>query len=156
MSIVFGQGVYGGGIYGGGLSGPVGISSPPPKGVGYAATIYIDPATKDIPASGITIIKGDDATAQKFRSRLRMFLGEWFLDTRLGIPYIQQIFKKGMKIPAAQAIFVRAITSIPQVTTVQSIALGKPDPVTRISTLSFVAVLDDGRTVTVTDEPFIV
>lgn len=39
----------------------------------------------------ITLVNGADAMAQQGRIRLRMFLGEWHLDQRQGMPWLQLI-----------------------------------------------------------------
>lgn len=45
------------------------------------------------------------ATAQRLQTRLRMFMGEWFLNTNLGTPYLQSILgKKGAQDIADAAI----------------------------------------------------
>lgn len=35
-----------------------------------------------------------DIVAQRLRIKLYTFLGEWFLDETIGVPYLQQIFSK--------------------------------------------------------------
>jgi len=157
--ISFGLGVFGGGVFGGGGAPiPPGLAESFQK-TGYAASLLFDPATNDVHFSSLQIVKGDDATAQKLRQRLRFFLGEWFLDTRLGIPYLKEqggiIFGvKGPNIPAIESVFRRAILSVPQIFKIQSLAL-TIDSTKRSGKLDFVAILDDGRTLTATAEPFI-
>jgi hypothetical protein len=46
----------------------------------------------DFSQKGPYFIHGADAVAQHLRIRLRFYLGEWFLDTRVGIPFYTQIF----------------------------------------------------------------
>jgi hypothetical protein len=119
-----------------------------------------DPNTNDVHFSSLQIAKGDDAIAQKLRQRLRMFLGEWFLDTRLGVPYLREaggiVFGvKGPNIPAINAVFRKVILSVPQITKIQSLSF-TVDSRARTGKLDFVALLDDGRTLTALAEPFIV
>jgi len=42
----------------------------------------------------LVLIDGVDLIRQLLIQRLQTFLGEWFLDTSLGIPYYQDILKK--------------------------------------------------------------
>jgi len=42
----------------------------------------------------LATVDGLDAIEQNIGQRLKTFLGEYFLDTRIGIPYFQEIFKK--------------------------------------------------------------
>ena len=45
------------------------------------------------------------ATAQRLQTRLRLFQGEYFLDTQIGVPYLQSILgKKGAQDVADAAI----------------------------------------------------
>lgn len=58
--------------------------------------LKLDTATGDLDLSSndLEIVDGDDAIVQNLRIRYRFFLGEWFLDTREGIPYYQRILVK--------------------------------------------------------------
>jgi len=42
----------------------------------------------------LIVITGINALKEKLEERLRFFLGEWFLDTTQGVPYLQEIFEK--------------------------------------------------------------
>jgi hypothetical protein len=156
MALKFGQGVFGQSAFGGVAVSSVSSSVPAPVTTGYAATLAFDPTTNDLALSGLKILRGDAAIAQKVKQRLRFYQGEWFLDTRLGVPYIQVIFPtKPVSIPALQAIFRRVLLSVPQIVSVQSLDIAL-DPVERSGTIDFVAIIEDGRTLTATAEPFIV
>lgn len=56
-----------------------------------------------------------DIVAQRLKITLQTFLGEWFLDTDLGIPYFQQILTKVRNKSTVDAIFQKAILSDPGV-----------------------------------------
>jgi len=43
----------------------------------------------------LTTNLSDEEIVQSLKQNLKTFLGEWFLDLSIGLPYIQIIFKKG-------------------------------------------------------------
>lgn len=53
--------------------------------------------------------------AQRLQIKLRTFLGEWFLNTEIGVPYLQQIFGKGRQRSAIDVIFQTQILEEPDV-----------------------------------------
>lgn len=71
----------------------------------------------DLDTSGfeLHIAEGLDATAQRIKVRLKLFLGEWFLDLLAGIPYYQDILVKNPDETAINAIIKEAILSVPTV-----------------------------------------
>jgi hypothetical protein len=69
----------------------------------------------DLSQDELYFVTGADAVAQHLKIRLRFIEGEWFLDTRIGIPYISQIWVKNPNLAAIQAVFRRAIVSTPGV-----------------------------------------
>ena len=50
-----------------------------------------------------------EACAQNVKTRLLLLMGEWFLDTDAGVPYLQQIAIKPANLPLAQAIIKQTI-----------------------------------------------
>ena len=65
-------------------------------------------------------VSGIDGLVQRLKIRLQVFLGEWFLDITRGVPYFQQILKKGtsydeisnsLKLVIAQTLEIEKITS---------------------------------------------
>lgn len=53
--------------------------------------------------------------AQRLKITLYTFLGEWFLDTTIGVPYFQQIFGKIRTKATIDLIFQRIISNDPDV-----------------------------------------
>lgn len=94
----------------------------------------------DLSRDDLYFVTGADAVAQHLRIRLRVFKGEWFLDTRVGIPYYSQILVKNPNLAAIQSVYRRAITSTPGVDTLERIGLAL-DARTRVMTLTFSAKL---------------
>lgn len=56
-----------------------------------------------------------DIVAQRLRIKLYTFYGEWFLNTTIGVPYIQQIFGKVRSKPTVDLIFQGLIAADPGV-----------------------------------------
>lgn len=89
----------------------------------------------------IVLIDGRDEIAQTLRTRLRVFLGEWFLDTREGVPYFEEILKKNPDPGRVDAIFKNEILTSPGVVELITFKL---DITGRKLTLEFTARTDDG------------
>ena len=58
---------------------------------------------------------GTEEIRQNIIQRLRVFLGEWFLDKREGIPFFEQVLKKAPNPVILNTIFMRQITLTPGV-----------------------------------------
>jgi hypothetical protein len=92
----------------------------------------------------------------KLRNRLQLFLGEWFLDTRIGVPYYQVVLVKNPDLSLVRRMFTKVILSIPVLATVPSLVFSY-DKRTRAAGFTFTAYASDGRKVTGgSGEPFIV
>lgn len=59
--------------------------------------------------------------AQAIKIRLLFFKNEWFLNTELGIPYFESVFKKAPNLDLARAAFRKAIAETPGVVRVNSV-----------------------------------
>lgn len=158
MIYIWGQGVFGQGVFGGSGFAETDIGGVTSLGVnGYSATLALDPTTGDM-IFPPTIAKGDDAIIQSVYAVLRFFEGEWFLDTRQGIPFIRRIFVKNPSFPTINAIFRQGLLTIPQVAQVVSFSTYQldEDKQTRNARADFECVLDDSRRLTGKDEPLII
>lgn len=84
----------------------------------------LDPQTGDLSlADGrLSLVEGVDAVAQRLGGRLRLWRGEWFADTGLGIPYAQILGQKGGD-RVAEAALRSAITTCPGVSALLDFAL---------------------------------
>lgn len=61
----------------------------------------------------------EELTGQKIKQTLLLVLGEWFLNNNIGLPYFTEIFGKigsDISLSRIEAIYIRAIQSIPEVT----------------------------------------
>ena len=82
-----------------------------------------------------------EAVRQRIQIRLQTFLGEYFLDTSVGLPYRQQIFNKGLSKVEVDALFIREInkdTDVIQVVDFSSTQVG------RAYSLNFEVLTTDG------------
>ena len=67
-------------------------------------------AQRDIDWNNITLTTDNlESVAQKIRIRLLRYFGEWFLDTSVGIPYFQEILKKGVSKDYIDTVFIDEI-----------------------------------------------
>jgi len=59
----------------------------------------------------LILVTGLDAIRQDLETRLKFFRGEWDLDTRLGIPYFDEILIKAPDLNVVRSLFRDAILS---------------------------------------------
>lgn len=71
----------------------------------------------------VPIIDGADYVRQKLQTKLRLFLGEWFLDLNVGVPYFQDILKKQVSTNVIASIFKDVILETPGVIELQEFVL---------------------------------
>lgn len=80
--------------------------------------ILLDPETHDcVFINGTCPITENKAHAvqQRLKVTLLTFLGEWFLDTSIGVPYFQQIFGKSSSKDGVDLIFQQKLMEDPDV-----------------------------------------
>lgn len=118
------------------------------------AEFALDPVTGDLRFPPV-IIFGGEAVAQRVRVRFKWFLGEWFLDQRLGVPYFQDILIKNPDPILISFIFKKVLTTTPGVASVSTFN-ATLDAATRTLTVSFEATLDSGGLLTAAAVPFII
>ncbi len=91
----------------------------------------------------ISLTTGVDATKQRLKQRLGLFLAEWFLDKTRGIPYISQVFVKNPNPVVIDSIFKREIITDPAVVELQEFDLDLQEDI-RLLTVSFRAKTTEG------------
>lgn len=69
------------------------------------------------------LLEGADAVVQHLRCRLKLVLGEYFLDTRLGFPWFQIVFVKRPNLMLIRAAFRRLILSTPGIIALLELSL---------------------------------
>jgi len=80
--------------------------------------LKIDIATSDLELStglDLSVVEEDEQIQQNLAIRLRFFFGEWFLNTKVGIPYIEDILKKNPNPSTIEALLKEAISGTPGV-----------------------------------------
>lgn len=97
------------------------------------------------------------AGAQKIRNQLNIFLGEWYLDARVGVPYFSQVFVENPDIGLIQQLIRGIILNTAGVQSVQrvTVSVNRAD---RSMLIKFAATWDNGVIVTSDqlDQPFLV
>jgi hypothetical protein len=84
----------------------------------------IPPTPGQIQKYEIWAIDGADKVAQQIKINLLSFLGEWFLDTTYGVPYLEEILIKNPHMPSVETILRSHISSVPNVIRITSFGLG--------------------------------
>ena len=92
----------------------------------------------------VPIIDGADYVEQKLRTKLRLFLGEWFLDLDKGVPYFQDILKKQTSLRVISGIFKDQILGTPGVIELREFVIDYIDE-TRDFTLKFTVLSQEGE-----------
>lgn len=92
----------------------------------------------------------DRVVAQRLRTRLLTFLGEWYQDQTIGTPWRQSLFGTGVTVARSRSIIRRIIISTPGVAGVKALTVSM-DRGSRVATCSFTAVTDIGTSVSIAD-----
>ena len=91
----------------------------------------------------LELVDGVEAIGQDVGCRLLTFLGEWFLDSRIGMPYFTKILGQKPRLAAVESIFREAILSTPGIITVSDLEIGF-EGTTRVLSVSFHADTTEG------------
>jgi len=102
-----------------------------------------------------SVVDGYDAINQNLKVRFRTFLGEWFLDTSIGMPWFQEFLVKNPNKLIMDARIRACILGTPGIIALQSINYDF-NPSTRNMAISFVAKLQSGTNFTFVYEPFVI
>lgn len=92
------------------------------------------------------LISDSDETVQSVRIRLRFYLGEWFLDNRLGVPFYEQVFVKNPDLTQVEGLLRGVILETPGMATLTSYRQTL-DGETRTLTVTWAGTTDDGTLV---------
>jgi hypothetical protein len=75
------------------------------------------------PHSDLILIDNAERVAQQIKISLLTFLGEWFLDSRVGTPYLEYILVKNANRGIIESVLRAQITKVPDVRRVTSLTL---------------------------------
>lgn len=118
--------------------------------------LAISPLTNDLEIP-VRLLSGIDSLVQRIWIRLRFWLGEWFLDERLGVPWLQQILVKGADPRVIRAMLTKVVMSTPGVSRVAALDVRIDAPTRTIIVSRMTVVAEDGTTVDARNgKPFIV
>lgn len=57
----------------------------------------------------------EEMLAQRLTCKLKAFLGEWYLDRRVGVPYFEEVLVKNPNIAKIRALLLSVVSTDPQV-----------------------------------------
>jgi len=83
----------------------------------------LDLVTGDNGLKQIVVLTGAPFVRQKIATRLRFFLGEWFLNLREGIPYYRIVLVANPDMGLIRTLFSRVILSVQEVAVISKLVL---------------------------------
>ncbi len=109
------------------------------------ADILLDTLEHDLSVSGfdLQLVAGIDRVAQQIKIRLMFFLGEWFLNTQLGVPYYRDILVKNPDRAIVEGLLRDQIITTPNVQSCEAFNLSY-DSLARALTVRFRAITEFG------------
>lgn len=110
------------------------------------ADIALDTVEHDLTIEGfdLQLVTGVDRVAQQIKIRFLFFLGEWFLNVSLGVPYYRDILVKAPNRAVVEGLLREVIITTPNVVAVQDLTFDY-DNVTRKLDVRFRADTDFGE-----------
>lgn len=72
----------------------------------------------DVSALDLSLLSGKEQLRQQLLIKLRLWRGEWFLDTEFGTPYLQSILGKQLTLSGALAALKQSILEVEGVTAI--------------------------------------
>lgn len=112
--------------------------------------LLVDPTTGDVVLdTDLHFSTGLTGMAQTCKITLQMWMGDWFLNTDLGVPYLQSILGQKFNEAVMAGIFRDVLLAIPGVIAVASLTVAF-DPVKRLLSVTFAVQCAFGITTTQT------
>lgn len=108
--------------------------------------LKIDATTGDLVVDGadLALVSDLDAIGQSVRTRLRFFLGEWFADLDVGVPWWQSILVRNPNLGVVREALRSTVANTPGISRVESFDFAFT-AATRDLTVSFRARADTGE-----------
>jgi hypothetical protein len=112
----------------------------------------------DMASGRVEVVTGNEAVIQSIRVRYQTFLGEWFLDGRVGVPWFQELLgNKSLTDDRLNFVLRRVLATTPGVAQILSFHVTKASAQNRTVELDWSARLDSGRILKSSDfGPFII
>jgi hypothetical protein len=110
------------------------------------SSIKIDPSTGDLAVENNSLVlltDTSDETRQRLTSKFKTYLGEWFLNNSIGIPYFEDILIKNPDLGRIRSIFREVIINDEQVQEFLSEVTLDLNTITRVLTVSFEVLLNN-------------
>lgn len=105
----------------------------------------------DISDGDLSICQSDvDAIAQALSIRLKTLAGEWFLDTRIGMPYLTEILGKKINERLLKKIVTEEVKSLLGVIDIRNFVMNA-GPTSRSLSISFSAILSNQSVITINE-----
>jgi len=98
----------------------------------------------DLTGNQLNIVIDDAAIVQHLEIRFKFILGEWFLDTRVGIHYFGEILIKNPDLTRVRSLFRQTILTTPGIAQLEQFSLDF-DGATRKLSHNFLARKTDGE-----------
>lgn len=98
----------------------------------------------DLTGDQFSLVDGDDAIKQQLSIRYQFIRGEWDNDTRIGIPYFEEIWIKNPDYNVIRGLFRQATVTTPGIDTVNTLSI-TVDKTTRTASISLRALKKDGE-----------
>lgn len=97
----------------------------------------------DLENNEIVLIDGADAIRQHLQIRFQFFLGEWFLDIEIGVPWFRDILIKKPSFAVVQEVLKTVVLDTPGVLQLMQFSFDFDSP-SREADLEFQCLSDDG------------
>ena len=92
----------------------------------------------------------NDALTQMIAIRLKTFAGEWFLDTRCGIPYLSQVFGQPHGERAVRKLITDELKTIPGLIEVRDIFIERSEADRKVN-VRFNAILTNKTAISINE-----
>lgn len=96
-----------------------------------------------ITKNSLTLTTSAEAIRQHLQIRFQIFLGEWFLDEDVGVPWFRDVLVKGPSFAVVQEVLKKVILETPGVVELQKFDFTF-DATTRQASLNFSALTTEG------------